>query len=133
MARCARVGCPTGPGLMRATACPRNRHRRRIERRSRMSEQDAPMGRATLHHVNLKTTRLQEMIDWYGTVVGAKPTFQFPAAAWLTNDGANHRIALISSSRLSDDPDKLAHTGMHHMAFEHDSCDELLANFTRLK
>jgi len=91
------------------------------------------MGRATLHHVNLKTTRLQEMIDWYGTVVGAKPTFQFPAAAWLTNDGANHRIALISSSRLSDDPDKLAHTGMHHMAFEHDSCDELLANFTRLK
>jgi hypothetical protein len=22
------------------------------------------------HHVNLKTTRLQEMIDWYGTVAG---------------------------------------------------------------
>ncbi len=26
-----------------------------------------------LHHVNLKATRLQEMIDWYGTVVGLSP------------------------------------------------------------
>jgi catechol 2,3-dioxygenase-like lactoylglutathione lyase family enzyme len=25
-----------------------------------------------LHHVNLMTTRLQEMIDWYGTVVGLR-------------------------------------------------------------
>ena len=24
------------------------------------------------HHVNLKTTRLQEMIDWYSTLVGAE-------------------------------------------------------------
>ena len=46
----------------------------------------------TLHHVNLKTTRLQQMIDWYGTVVGSKPNFQFPGGAWLTNDKANHRI-----------------------------------------
>ena len=35
--------------------------------------------RPTLHHVNLKTTRLQEMIDWYATVVGMAPNFQFPA------------------------------------------------------
>jgi catechol 2,3-dioxygenase len=26
--------------------------------------------RPKFHHVNLKTTRLQEMIDWYATVVG---------------------------------------------------------------
>jgi catechol-2,3-dioxygenase len=86
-----------------------------------------------LHHVNLKTTRLQEMIDWYGVVVGAKPNFQAPTAAWLSNDGANHRIALLSSSRMLDDPDKLVHTGMHHMAFEFGSCDELLDTFVRLK
>ncbi len=98
-----------------------------------MNQQDRPSGPPALHHVNLKTTRLQEMIDWYGTVVGAKPNFQFPTAAWLTNDGANHRIALISSAKISDDPDKLAHAGMHHMAFEYASCDELLATFTRLK
>jgi hypothetical protein len=39
------------------------------------------------------------MIDWYGTVVGSKPNFQFPGGAWLANDGANHRIALLTSSK----------------------------------
>ena len=29
-----------------------------------------------MHHVNIKTTKLQEMIDWYGLVVGAKVNFQ---------------------------------------------------------
>ena len=85
-----------------------------------------------LHHVNLKTTRLQDMIDWYGKVVGTTATFAFPGGAWLTNDGANHRIALLTSSKLSDDPEKLMHTGMHHLAFEYKSCDELLATYTRL-
>ena len=91
------------------------------------------IARPVLHHVNLKTTRLQEMIDWYGVVVGTTPNFQAPTAVWLSNDGANHRIALLSSSKMRDDPDKLVHTGMHHMAFEYGSCDELLETFVRLK
>jgi catechol 2,3-dioxygenase len=41
----------------------------------------AKIGQPVLHHVNLKTTRLQEMIDWYGTVVGSKPNFQFPGGS----------------------------------------------------
>jgi catechol 2,3-dioxygenase len=85
------------------------------------------------HHVNLKTTRLQEMIDWYGNVVGTKPTFAFPGGAWLTNDTANHRIALLTSSKMSDDPDKVMHTGMHHIALEFKSCNELLGTYTRLE
>lgn len=89
--------------------------------------------RPRLHHVNLKTTRLQEMIDWYGEVVGSEVTFQFPGGAWLTNDGANHRIALLASPKLKDDPEKLAHTGIHHTAFEYDSVDDLLAAYERLK
>ena len=28
-----------------------------------------------LHHVNLKTTRMQEMIDWYARVVGMEPSW----------------------------------------------------------
>ena len=98
-----------------------------------MIRQDGTIREPTLHHVNLKTIRLQQMIDWYGTVVGARPTFRNPAAAFLTNDDANHRIALLSSSKLSDDPDKLSRAGMHHMAFEYASCDDLLATFARLK
>ena len=89
--------------------------------------------RPTLHHVNLKTTRLQEMIDWYATVVGMSPTYQFPGGAWLTNDAANHCLALLTSSQLSDDPDKLAHAGIHHSAFEYATIDDLLDTYMRLK
>ncbi len=77
---------------------------------SQISEGTA-IKRPTLHHINLKTTRLQEMIDWYATVVGMSPTYQFPGGVWLTNDAANHRLALLTSSQLSDDPDKLAQRG----------------------
>ncbi len=87
----------------------------------------------TLHHVNLKTTHMQEMIDWYATVVGFSTVFQFPGGAWLTNDAANHRLALLTSSRMSDDEDKLVHTGMHHIAFEYPTLDDLLNTYTRLK
>jgi len=89
--------------------------------------------RPALHHINLKTTHLQEMIDWYATVVGMKPTFQFPGGAWLTNDAANHRLALLTSPQLSEDPDKLMHTGFHHSAFEYDTIDNLLDTYSRLK
>lgn len=98
-----------------------------------MSAQDEVVARPTLHHVNLKTTRLQELIDWYGEVVGSEVTFQFPGGAWITNDDANHRIALLTSEALREDPDKLYHCGMHHMAFEYDSIDGLLDTYARLK
>ncbi|HKF90698.1 MAG TPA: VOC family protein [Acidimicrobiia bacterium] len=89
--------------------------------------------RPTMHHVNLKTTRLQEMIDWYGIVIGARPNFQADVIAFLTNDDANHRIALTGLPGLADDDDKIVHTGMHHSAFEYDSLDALLASFLRLR
>jgi catechol 2,3-dioxygenase len=68
----------------------------------------------TMHHVNLKTTKLQEMIDWYGLVIGAKPNFQNPVLAFITNDNANHRLALLAVPGLHDDPQKFVHTGIHH-------------------
>ncbi len=86
-----------------------------------------------LHHINLKTTHLQEAIDWYTIVVGMTATFQFPGGAWLTNDAANHRLALSTAPRLSEDPDKLMHTGIHHSAFEYATIDNLLDTYTRLK
>jgi catechol 2,3-dioxygenase len=91
------------------------------------------MSNATLHHVTLKTTRLKEMIDWYGAVVGLKPQYVAPVGAWLTNDAANHRLALLAFPGISDDVDKDSHTGIHHMAFEFSSLDELFGNFARLR
>jgi catechol 2,3-dioxygenase len=92
-----------------------------------------PTVRPIFHHFNLKTKRLDEMIAWYGVVVGMKSNFAFPGGAFLTNDEANHRLALLVSPALSDDPDKLIHTGFHHSAFEFPSMGDLLDNYVRLK
>jgi catechol 2,3-dioxygenase-like lactoylglutathione lyase family enzyme len=93
----------------------------------------APVIRPAFHHVNLKTTRLQEMIDFYRELVGAEVIHQDAVGAWLSNDGANHRIALLAFPNFSDDPEKDAHTGMHHSAFEYPSFEELNASYLRLK
>jgi catechol 2,3-dioxygenase len=89
--------------------------------------------RPKFHHVNLKTTRLKEMIDFYRTLVGAEVIFQDQVGAWLSNDRANHRIALLAFPNFTDDPDKENRTGMHHSAFEYSSFDELNTSYLRLK
>jgi len=89
--------------------------------------------RPKFHHFNLKTTRLQELIDWYSTLVGAEVTFQDANGAWLTNDAANHRIALLSFPGFVDDPERETRTGMHHSAFEYDSFEDLNASYLRLR
>jgi catechol 2,3-dioxygenase len=86
-----------------------------------------------LHHINLKTTRLQEMVDWYATVIGMEVIHLAEVGAWLTNDSANHRLALLYAPGLEDDPDKLRHAGFHHSAYEFASLDELLDTYRRLK
>src|SRR5713101_5013936 len=87
----------------------------------------------TLHHVNLKTRRLDEMIAWYGMTVGMPVQYRFAGGAWLTNDDANHRLALLSPPNLSDDPEKIQHAGLHHTAYEFDRMEALLAAYERLK
>jgi catechol 2,3-dioxygenase len=85
------------------------------------------------HHVNLKTTRLQEMIDFYGTLVGAEVVFQFDGGAWLSNDAANHRIALLAFPNFVDDPEKEGRTGMHHSALEYTTFEDMNSSYLRLK
>ncbi len=85
------------------------------------------------HHVTIKTSRLQEMVDWYCKVVGVEVNFQDEYNAWTTNDEANHRLAFLSVPGLEDDADKAKHTGMHHSAFEYASFDELMVSYERLR
>jgi catechol 2,3-dioxygenase-like lactoylglutathione lyase family enzyme len=92
-----------------------------------------PIKVPVMHHVNLKTIRLQEMIDWYSNVVGCKVMFQNADIAFISNDAANHRIALVYSPLFTDDPGRRAHTGIHHTAFEYASVDDLLQTWLRLK
>ena len=89
--------------------------------------------RPALHHVQLKTKQTDEMIAWYGTAVGLVTAFRGPTGAWLTNDDANHRLALLTSENLQEDPDKVVHVGMHHTAWEFGDIGELLDNYARLR
>ena len=86
-----------------------------------------------LHHVTIKTTRLDDMLAWYGTVLGAQVQHRAPGAAWMTNDAANHRLGFLALPGLSDDADKPGHTGLHHSAFEYGSFADLMASYHRLR
>lgn len=98
-----------------------------------MTQTPMKFKRPTLHHVNLKTSRLDEMVKWYALVIGAEVQFRNDVAAWTSNDEANHRIAFLAVPGLSDDTDKVRHNGMHHCAFEFESFDDLMGNFDRLR
>ena len=75
-------------------------------------------GNPVLHHITLKTNRPGgDDADWYEVAVEHEPNHAGPFGAWLTNDEANHRVAMLVAPGLDDDPDKIAHTGMHHLAF----------------
>ena len=89
--------------------------------------------RPAFHHVTIKTSHLQQMVDWYVRVVGAKVNFQDANNAWTTNDEANHRVAFLSVPGLADDPEKTRHNGMHHSAFEYASFADLMSSYDRLK
>jgi catechol 2,3-dioxygenase len=91
------------------------------------------MIKPTFRHVNLKTTRMQEMINWYGVVVGSTVNLQSNNLSFISNDRTHHRIALLALAGLRDDPEKFAHTGIHHTAFEYNSFDDLMSSFARLK
>ena len=91
------------------------------------------MIKPSLHHVTIKTSQLDKMIAWYACVVGAQVQFRNDVAAWMTNDGANHRIAFLAVPGLNDDADKISHNGMHHCAFEYDSFADLMASFDRMR
>jgi catechol 2,3-dioxygenase len=97
-----------------------------------------------LQHIGLTTGRLQPMLDWYKTVLGMRliyisenPTGNAHGsslkAAWLSNDEANHRVAIIEIPGLTDDPERIRHHRLQHIAFEFRTLDELFGTYVRLK
>jgi catechol-2,3-dioxygenase len=147
---------PTGPAVhvqrlaMRQGISP---YLARVEKRDTMCQsctaehRPSQPGRAAvrpaLHHFGLTTTNLTAMVEWYAAVLGMDPTHQSqPAAArtgsrwrtaWVTNDQANHRIAIMALPGLADNTQRSRHKGLHHVAFEYPDLDDLLATYTRLK
>ncbi|WP_375399736.1 VOC family protein [uncultured Amnibacterium sp.] len=92
-----------------------------------------PVVRPVFHHTTLATLKLDEMVDFYEKVAGLEPVYYSPGGAWLTNDAANHRIALLALPGLKAPEDKGHTAGLHHTAFEYASFDQWLDNYIRLR
>lgn len=88
---------------------------------------------AQLHHVNFITTRKDEMRDWYRLVFDMEISLDVPFGCWMTNDRANHRVALTALPGVEPDPDWRRHARLHHSAFEFESFEDLNATYLRLK
>lgn len=86
-----------------------------------------------LHHINLKTINPDAMIDFYNKVVGVEVIFRNDFAAFTSNDDAHHRVVFITLDGMHDDPEKIPHTGMHHMAFDYGSLQDLIDTYERLR
>jgi catechol 2,3-dioxygenase-like lactoylglutathione lyase family enzyme len=99
-----------------------------------------------LQHLGLTTGNLQPLLAWYKTVLGMRliylsenpigaPTDSTPSikAVWLSNDEANHRIAVVEISGLVADPERPRHQRLQHVAFAYSTLDDLLDTYVRLK
>jgi catechol 2,3-dioxygenase len=90
-----------------------------------------------LHHVVVKTRRLQEMKEFYANLIGTKEvaTFAFPgdlSASFVSYDSAQHRLAFFSSSAFEGENEP-GRAGLHHVAFEYDTLEDLVHTYKRLK
>ena len=98
-----------------------------------------------LQHIGLTTGNLQRLLDWYRMVLGTRLIYQSDnpmgpggdgpsvKAAWLSNDEANHRLAVIEIPGLRFDDERSRHPRLQHIAFEYRTLDELLGTYVRLK
>lgn len=90
----------------------------------------------SLAHVVYRTRRIAEMLDWYGTVFGAKVQHQNPAMSFLTFDDEHHRFAFLDLSVIDpegSDTETKGWTGVDHLAWTHASLDDLFENYVRCK
>lgn len=93
-----------------------------------------PLIRPKFHHTTFATLHLDAMIEFYEKIAGLEPVYYAPGqGAWLTNDEANHRIALLALPGLKAPEDKGHTAGLHHTAFEYADFDQWLDNYVRLR
>jgi catechol 2,3-dioxygenase len=86
-----------------------------------------------LNHFVLKTTRKDEMVEWYKSVLGMVVKFDSPFGTFLSNDDANHRLALLTFPGITPDPERRLHDGLYHTSFEYERFADLNASYLRLR
>ncbi len=82
-------------------------------------------------HIVFRTSRKEEMVQWYRTVLEAEPSLHNPFLTFLTFDDEHHRIAIVEMPGLKDKDATIA--TMDHCAFTYASLGDLLATYQRLR
>ena len=100
---------------------------------ARDGEADAPsvISPAKLAHFVIRTSRFEELVDWYMTVLGAVPAFKNDILAFLSYDEEHHRVAILNVPDLKPQPEGVV--GVHHNAFTYATLADLLATYERLR
>jgi catechol-2,3-dioxygenase len=84
-----------------------------------------------LAHVVRRTSRFEEMVRWYCTVLGAEVVHSDGMLAFLTYDEEHHRIAIAGIPGLEEQPAMAA--GTDHIAFSYADLGDLLHTYRRLQ
>ena len=84
-----------------------------------------------LAHVVRRTSRFEEMVRWYCTVLGAEVVAGDGTLAFLTYDDEHHRIAIVTIPGLEDQPAMAS--GTDHIAFTYGDLSDLFQTYRRLK
>ncbi|MEM9104715.1 MAG: VOC family protein [Pseudomonadota bacterium] len=84
-----------------------------------------------LAHVNYRTSRYDEMINWHKTVLEAEITLSTPILTFMTYDDEHHRVAIGHFPDLADQ--SLQQSGCEHTAYCYETLDDLFATYERLK
>lgn len=95
-----------------------------------------PAAPRALAHVVYRTRRFAEMLDWYGTVFGARVQHQNPAMSFMTFDDEHHRFAFLDLSVVDPDgaePEQDRWVGVDHLAWTLASLDDLFTNYAHCK
>jgi len=84
-----------------------------------------------LAHIVRRTTRFEEMLNWYRTVLGAEVVHSDAMLAFLSYDAEHHRIAIAQIPGLEEQSPMAA--GTDHVAFTYADLGDLLYTYSRLK
>jgi catechol-2,3-dioxygenase len=95
-----------------------------------------------LHHTGALTNRVEEMADWYATVLGMRVTLRSGnsggvgvGSVYVTNDDAHHRHGFQNPPwGIVGDPDEVRkYSRIGHYAWEYAGLGDLLISWERLK
>ena len=101
------------------------------DRRAKLATTRGRIAPMKLAHVVRRTSRFEEMVAWYETVLAARTVHSDGMLAFLTYDDEHHRIAIARIPGLEEAPAMRA--GTDHIAFTHADLGDLLNTWARLR